>query len=73
MRYGYYVTVDRHARKGLAMTRVVITQASGNCDLLPCSFLSSPFNLHSSIFQTFLDDPAFHACEYTEVGLNDVS
>jgi hypothetical protein len=55
------------------MTRVVITQASGNCGLLPCSFLSSPFNLHSSIFQTFLDDPAFHACEDTEVGLNDVS
>ena len=47
--------------------------ASGDYGLLPCSFLSSPFHLKSSIFQTFLDDPSFHACEETEVGLNDGS
>ena len=26
-RYGYYVTVDRHAHKGLAMTRVILESA----------------------------------------------
>ena len=32
-----------------------LENASGNCDLLPCSFLSSPFNIHSSIYWFTVD------------------
>jgi hypothetical protein len=47
VRYVYYVTVDRHAPKGLAMTRVVRTRV----EIAVCSYASfSLFTLHTSIY-----------------------
>jgi hypothetical protein len=54
VRYGYCGTVDRHAPKGLAMTRVVRTSVEiAVCS--PCRL----FNLHSSIFTLPFTEPIF--------------
>jgi hypothetical protein len=72
----HWQSVDRHASKGLATTRVVRTEADR--DWLPCPFSlftlhSSRFNLHWADHSNFVPHPSFHACEETEVGLNDGS
>jgi hypothetical protein len=47
VRYGYYVTVDRHGLPALAMTRVVRTRVEiAVCS--PCLL----FNLHPSLFHS---------------------
>jgi hypothetical protein len=70
MRFGCGEPVDRHARKGLAMTKL---ELGNDQRFIPLHlFHSSPFNLHSSIYWFTVDRHGLSALAMTRLCKNGV-